>query len=148
MKSDIQHHLALKFTNLLWIGLILSGLLFSSGLTAQTIYSIDQVPNPKSKGQDYYVSDPDGILGSYTVSLLDSISLDIEKQTGAEYSIVLVNDYLSDDDFQFAFDLFNKWGIGNKQANNGLLLFIAKEKRQYRFISGYGMERIFPDIYL
>ena len=148
MKSDIQHHLALKFTNLLWIGFILSGLLFSSGLTAQTIYSIDQVPNPKSKGQDYYVSDPDGILGSYTVSLLDSISLDIEKQTGAEYSIVLVNDYQSDDDFQFAFDLFNKWGIGNKQANNGLLLFIAKEKRQYRFISGYGMERIFPDIYL
>src|SRR5690606_1169706 len=92
--------------------------------------------------------DPDGILESHTVNLLDSISIDIEKQTGAEYAIVLVNDYQSDDDFQFALDLFNKWGIGKKEANNGLLLFIAKEKRQYLFISGYGMERIFPDVYL
>lgn len=148
MKSNYSYFLGSTIKTLLWIGFILQGLLFTQSLSAQTIYSIDEVPSPKAKGQDYFVSDPDKILESHTVNLLDSISIDIEKQTGAEFAIVLVNDYESDDDFQFALDLFNKWGIGKKEANNGLLLFIAKEKRQYRFISGYGMERIFPDVYL
>ncbi|QBR11345.1 TPM domain-containing protein [Sphingobacterium sp. CZ-2] len=107
-----------------------------------------QIPNPKSKGQDYYVSNPDGILDWYSVQELDSICKSIEQETGAEFAIVLVNDYDGEDDFEFALSLFNKWGIGKKESNNGLLLFIAKDRREYRFISGYGMERLFPDAYL
>ncbi len=115
---------------------------------AQALYSLDNIPSPKERGQDYYVSDPDHILDNKTVNLLDNISVNIEKQTAAEFVIVIVNDYQGDDDFEFAFNLFNKWGIGKKEANNGLLLFVAKNKRQYRFITGYGMEGIFPDVYL
>lgn len=123
-------------------------LFFVPCLKAQKIYTVDQVPSPKAAGQDYYVSNPDHILDEATVAILDSISLDIDKTTGSEYAIVIVDDFEGDDDFQFAYDLFNKWGIGKSETNNGLLLFIAKNKRMYRFISGYGMESIFPDAYL
>jgi uncharacterized protein len=123
-------------------------LIFVPTVSAQKIYTVDQVPSPKAAGQDYFVSNPDHILDEATVALLDSISLDIDKTTGSEYAIVIVNDFEGDDDFQFAYDLFNKWGIGKSETNNGLLLFIAKNKRMYRFISGYGMESIFPDAYL
>ncbi|SEF76615.1 TPM domain-containing protein [Sphingobacterium lactis] len=115
---------------------------------AQTYYTVDNLPSPKVAGQNFYVTDPDHILSSGTVEELNAISTDIEAHTQAEFAIAIVRDYTGDDDFQFAFDLFREWGIGKKESNNGLLLFIAVDRREYRFISGYGMEAIFPDAYL
>ncbi|WP_454879329.1 TPM domain-containing protein [Sphingobacterium detergens] len=111
-------------------------------------YTVDNVPSPKLQGQDYFVSNPDGILSSGTVAELDGLSTQIEAATKSEYAIVLVNDYVGDSDFEFALKLFNIWGIGKKGSNNGLLLFIAKDRREYRFITGYGMESTLPDAYL
>ncbi len=111
-------------------------------------YTVDNIPSPKQKGQDYFVSNPDGILSSGTVAELDGLSTQIEAATKSEYAIVLVNDYVGDSDFEFALKLFNTWGIGKKESNNGLLLFIAKDRREYRFITGYGMESTLPDAYL
>jgi len=111
-------------------------------------YTVDNVPSPKQKGQDYFVSNPDGILSSGIVAELDGLSTQIEAATKSEYAIVLVNDYVGDSDFEFALKLFNTWGIGKKGSNNGLLLFIAKDRWEYRFITGYAMESTLPDAYL
>ncbi len=124
----------------------LLGILLCASAVGQ--YIIQSVPNPKGQGQEYFVSNPDGILSYGTVATLDQLSQSIDSLTGVEYAIVIVNDYVGDSDFEFALELFNTWGIGKKGSNNGLLLFIAKDRRAYRFISGYGMERIFPDAYL
>jgi len=111
-------------------------------------YTVDNIPSPKQRGQDYFVSNPDGILSSGTVAELDGLSTQIEAATKSEYAIVLVNDYVGDSDFEFALKLFNTWGIGKKGSNNGLLLFIAKDRWEYRFITGYAMESTLPDAYL
>lgn len=111
-------------------------------------YNIHSLPHPKSRGQEYFVSNPDHIISSDIELYLNNISQSIDSLSGAEYAIILVDDYEGEDDFEFALALFNSWGVGKKESNNGLLLFIAKDKRQFRFISGYGMERIFPDAYL
>ncbi len=111
-------------------------------------YTVESLPNPKTQGQNYFVSDPNGVLGYYTVAELNDISQSIDSLTKAEYAIVIVDDYVGDSDFEFALSLFNSWGIGKSESNNGLLLFISKDRREYRFISGYGMEAIFPDAYL
>lgn len=62
--------------------------------------------------------------------------------------MAIVDDFEGYDVFEFSLKLFNAWGIGKQERNSGLLLFIAKDRREYRFISGYGMEAIFPDVYL
>lgn len=111
-------------------------------------YQVEEIPNPKSKGQDYFISNPDGVLSTSTVAELNRISVKIEQLTGAEFAIVAVNDFVNEDDFGFALKLFNAWGIGKTKANNGLLLFIAKDQHRYRFISGSGIEGIFTDYYL
>lgn len=111
-------------------------------------YTVEDLPNPKSKGQNYFVSNPDHILSNDVVKELDAISWEIDSITKCEFAIVIVDDYVGDSDFDFALKLFNTWGIGKKGSNNGLLLFIAKNRHEYRFISGYGMERILPDAYL
>jgi len=111
-------------------------------------FTVERLPSPKKQGQDYYVTNPNGILSAQTVSELNQMSKRIDSLTGAEFAIAVVNDYEGDSDFQFALDLFNKWGIGKKDADNGLLLFLAIDRREYRFISGYGMESVMPDAYL
>lgn len=127
---------------LFWLGCCLNAV----PVLAQ--YTVDNVVSPKQKGQDYFVSNPDGILSPGTVAELDGLSTQIEAATKCEYAIVLLNDYVGDSDFEFALKLFNNWGIGKKESNNGLLLFIAKDRREYRFITGYGMESTLPDAYL
>jgi len=117
-------------------------------LPAQAQYSVESVPNPKSRGSGHYVSDPDGNLGAATVAELDAISTGIEQANGSEFAIVVVNDYQGGSDFRFALDLFTHWGIGKQGSNNGLLLFLAMDRREYRFTTGYGLEGIFPDALL
>lgn len=121
---------------------------FVSATPPSHSYAISEIPNPKIQGKNFYVSNPDGIISSTTEAELNEISTRIESLTQAEYAIVLVDNFDGGDDFSFAVDLFNNWGIGKSDANNGLLLFIAKEQRSYRFISGSGIEGIFTDYYL
>ena len=118
----------------------------SGSVVAQ--YSLQTLPNPKKNGQDLYVSNPDAVLSPATETSLNQLSTKIEKSCGAEYVVVVINDFEGYDLFEFALSTFNTWGIGKKDRNNGLLLFIAKDRRAYRFVSGYGMESIFPDVYL
>lgn len=124
----------------------LMGLLWCLNVAAQ--YAVQDIPNPKAQGQDYFVSDPDGNLSAGTRAELNDISIGIEKHNDSEFAIVVVNDYEGSDDFSFAMDLFAHWGIGKQGSNNGLLLFMSMDRREYRFITGYGLEGIFPDALL
>lgn len=141
----------MKYTSLrCWAQLLLlfSTIFFVSSGFAQRLYTVETLPSPKEAGQDFYVSNPDAILSSATVDQLNWVSAGIDKVSGTEYAVVAVNDFEGYDVFEFALKLFNTWGIGKQGQNNGLLLFVAKDRREYRFISGYGMEAIFPDVYL
>ncbi len=114
---------------------------------AQKPYTIKDIPNPKTAGQDYFVSNPDGVLSN--VAELNQLLTQIEQKNQVEIAVVVVKNFQEDqEDFEFAKDLFNYWGIGKAKANNGLLLFIATERRKYRFISGTGIEGLLPDVVL
>lgn len=106
------------------------------------------IPSPKATGQNKWVSDPDYNLSASTISQLDTILQHLDEDTQVEFAIVVVDNFNGDDVFDFSLNLFNTWGIGKKDLNTGLLLFIAKDRRSYQFISGYGMEGLFPDIFL
>ena len=124
----------------------LLALLWCLGAHAQ--YTATSLPNPKAQGQERFVSDPDAHLSAGTVAQLNALSARIEAETGAEFAVAVVDDYVGDSDFRFALDLFTHWGIGKAGSDNGLLLFLAMERREYRFITGYGVEGILPDALL
>ncbi|PZP51962.1 MAG: hypothetical protein DI598_01870 [Pseudopedobacter saltans] len=112
-------------------------------------YTIKTIPDPKKNGQEYFVSNPDGILDATAVSTLNDICQKIANEKGAEIAIVVIDNYKGDQEiFDFATSLFRYWGIGKKEENNGLLLLIAKEKRKYQFITGYGLEGDLTDYQL
>ena len=127
---------------------LLAILLLVIAISGFSQYTIETIPDPKKQGQHSFVSDPNGILGLTTVDALNQICIDIERQSSAEVAIVAVDDFEGASDFDFAYDLFNHWGIGKAGNNNGLLVFIARDRRKYQFITGYGMEGSLPDVTL
>jgi len=49
---------------------------------------------------------------------------------------------------RFATNLFNHWGVGSAQHNNGLLLMLFKEDRRLEIVTGTGMSTVLPDKWL
>ena len=45
----------------------------------------------------------------------------------------------------FSQALFEQWGIGTKENNNGVLVVVVKQLRKIRIQTGYGMEALIPD---
>jgi uncharacterized protein len=110
-----------------------------------TVYTIETVPNVKVDSNNL-VSNPDGILSPETVRRMDSQLKALEESTTAQVAVVAINSIGDQDIFNFAQELFTKWGIGQKSNDNGLLILLVLDQRTVRFHTGKGLEGILPDI--
>lgn len=134
--------------------LLLISCFVSLTIVAQEFYftqngvSVTDVPNPKNSGQAHFVTDMTHLLSQQTINQINMLSQELDEKNEVEYAVVLVDNYNGDTAFNFAFDLFTHWGIGKKGKDTGLLLFISKDTREWRFITGYGLEGILTDAYL
>jgi uncharacterized protein len=92
-----------------------------------------------------YVNDFGEMLSSDFRQSLEEDLTKFEEETQAEIAVVTVNSlegtYIED----YAVRLFEQWGIGKKEEDNGLLILIAKEEREFRIEVGYGLEPIITD---
>ena len=81
---------------------------------------------------DFYVTDNAGTLSDSTKELIINASGPLEQEcSGAQICVVTIN-YLPQgmDAEQYAWLLMNEWGVGDKSANNGmLLLHVVMEDR-------------------
>jgi uncharacterized protein len=125
------------------IYLLFFSFLFLNIVHAQ-VYTIETVPNPKDNGGGY-VSDPDHVLKAETVSSINSIFTTLEKNTSDQVALVVVNSIGEEVPKDFVYKLFNKWGIGIKGKNNGLLILMVMDQHRVEFETGYGMEALLPD---
>lgn len=108
-------------------------------------YTIETVPNDQLFDAGDYVTNPDGIISSDAEASINQIIQSIKDSTTAEIAVVLLNSIGYEDIDNFATELFNHWGIGNKENNNGLLFLLVYEDRQMVFRTGYGLEGVLPD---
>ena len=122
--------------------------LFAFVLCTQAAWTPQTVPSPKVKGQDFYVSNPDGVLQSETERRLDVGLAQLNRDTYVELAVVAI-DSMSEDycysAHSFALDLFNHWGIGDKDKNTGVLVFLARASRDIQIITGDGLAGILTD---
>ena len=91
------------------------------------------------------VNDFANLLNTDDVSTLETKLEKFKQQTGQEIAVVTVTSLGGDTVENFAEKLFKEWGIGQKNADNGVLLLIAKEDRQLRIEVGYGLEGALTD---
>ena len=108
-------------------------------------FTVAQVYNPKVDGQNYFVSDAAHVFSSSARNDLNDICCRLEQSTGVEVAIVVVPSIEGDDEYAFAYELFNHWRIGKEGKNNGLLWLYVVDIRAMKFETGYGLEGLLPD---
>ena len=131
------------FRGVIRMALWLSLLFFGESLTAQ--YTVESIPNPKDRGTGY-VSNPDNIISPTDVARLNTLITNMENATTAQVAVVIVQSIGDENPKDFAHQLFNAWGIGRAENDNGLLIFTVMDQRRTEFETGYGMEGVLPDV--
>ena len=81
---------------------------------------------PDKPTHDIYVVDNANMLDNSTKSDILNKGKELEENTGAQFVVVTINSLDGQDIESYSNDLFNSWGIGNKDNNNGVLLVVAK----------------------
>ena len=88
-----------------------------------------------------YVYDGANVLSSSTESYIERTGSALAEACGAEVVVATVDFTDGEDIADYAYDLFNKWGIGDKKANNGLLILLSIGAEDY--YAGRGADRCF-----
>lgn len=92
------------------------------------------------------VVDPSGYLD---VSQREAVNLELQRirETSHLWGGVFIVRTLDGEPIEnVAVEAFEKWQLGAKGVDNGLLLVLAMEDRQSRFEVGYGLEGTIPDV--
>jgi uncharacterized protein len=127
--------------------LFLASFLFLISIVYSQEFTVKTVPNPKTL-ENSFLSDPNSILDKQTYSQINSILVQLEAKTSNEFAVVILPSIGNETPKVFANELFNFWGVGKKEKNNGLLLLLVLDQRRYEFETGYGLEGDLPDAYL
>ena len=90
-----------------------------------------------------YVYDGANVLSSSTESYIERTGSALAEACGAEVVVATVDFTDGEDIADYAYDLFNKWGIGDKKENNGLLILLSIGAEDYYAEPGTGLTDVF-----
>ena len=113
------------------------GLLLVSVLLA----AVPPVPDQPAN----YVVDLAGIIDSQTEADLNHRLKELEDRTTAQVMVLTINSLEGEPMEGFSLRTAEKWALGQKGKDNGVLITIALKDRKYRIEVGYGLEAILPD---
>ncbi len=97
---------------------------------------------PKLTG---FVTDNANIIDPVYKEKITQLASDIEKNSTVEIAVVTVDSLEGEPIEMYAANLFEQAGIGKKDKDNGLLILVAKQEREYKFEVGYGLEGTITD---
>ena len=91
------------------------------------------------------VVDQANIIDPGTRAAIEQKSANLEEKSGIQLVVATVNSLEGQEIEPYANELFRKWGLGEKQKNNGVLLLVAPNERRVRIEVGYGLEGTLTD---
>jgi uncharacterized protein len=105
---------------------------------------IPERPNPPR-----LVNDLANVLSEQEKQQLESELVQFDQSTSTQITIVTVPNLGGTDVSDYAFKLGEKWGVGRKDKNNGIVIIfkpkVGNEKGAVFVAVGYGLEGIIPD---
>ncbi len=104
---------------------------------------------PERPSPPKLVNDFANILGSEEIINLETKLVDFNRQASTQIAIVIVGDLQGYDRADFTIRLAEKWGVGQKGKDNGLVIMVKPKTPAsggQAFIAvGYGLEAVVPD---
>jgi uncharacterized protein len=114
---------------------------FLIGLMAFT-FAAGAVDFPSPTG---FINDYANVLSAAEKQELTSISEALKQSTGMELAVAVVKTVAPLDSKTYAVELFEKWKIGRKGKDDGVLVLLAMEERRIEIEVGYGLEGVLTD---
>lgn len=100
------------------------------------------VSYPQFRG---YVTDNANMIDQSYETKITQLAGEIERETTVQIAVVTVDSLEGESIYTYSVNLFEKWGIGKKDKDNGLLLLVVKDPHNYGFEVGYGLEGTLTD---
>jgi uncharacterized protein len=105
------------------------------------------IPEPMNPPR--LVNDFAGLLSQSEYAKLERKLRNYHDTTSTQVYIITVNDLMGYDLADFAFRIGEKWGIGQKGKDNGLIILIkpriGNQRGEAMIATGYGLEDVIPD---
>ena len=98
---------------------------------------------PAFKG---YVNDYAEMISPRSEERLERALQSFELSDSTQVAVLTVNSLEGDSLEDFSIRVAEKWGVGQKGKDNGVLLLVAKQERQARLEVGYGLEGVLTDL--
>ena len=102
--------------------------------------SVSQLPIPTS-----YVQDFAGVIDAGSKQQMEQLSREVYQQAHATIVIVTIHSLDGESIEQFSTDLEDKWKVGPKGTDRGVLMILSINDRKRRIEVGYGLEGILND---
>jgi uncharacterized protein len=115
-------------------------LLFVASIGVLSAERVQDLPKPTS-----YVSDFANVLAPQTVQGLNALCSQVDHQAHAQIAVVTIKDLEGEPIESFTTALEDKWKVGKKGTDRGVILVFAVGDRKRRIETGYGLEGILPD---
>jgi len=119
----------------LWAKLLVLLVLLSLPAGAQELF-----PVPQGRVNDYAQ-----VLDPSTTAQLNALAAEVEQLTTAEIAVVVVHTTAPLTPKEYVTALFNRWGVGKRGTDNGVMVLLAIHDRRVEIETGYGVEGILPD---
>ena len=91
------------------------------------------------------VMDTASVMDSSTANTLNAFLEGVYLQTGTQLVVLTVPSLHGESIESYANTVFNTWGIGQKDIDNGALLVLAMQEHDIRIEVGYGLEETLTD---
>jgi len=110
---------------------------------ARVKYAPPDLPRPES-----YVDERARVIDAEHERTLNGVLQELEQRTGMQYIILTIPSTGGLPIEQFTIELLDKWKLGQRGKDNGLLFTLASKDRRYRFDVGYGLEGFVTDSFV
>jgi uncharacterized protein len=116
-------------------------MLWAAGVAALTPADVE---NPRATWHSW-IADRAGLLDAGAEAALNARIDQLERTCGAQIAIVTVENTGEDTPKQFATALLHRWGVGNRDRDDGVLVLVVPGARRIEIETGYGAEGALPD---
>jgi len=106
------------------------------------LFAAEVMPPPPAA----YFNDYANVVSAGTAAQLNQTLENFERQTSEQIVVAVFPKMQSDSDVEdYTVRVFRSWGIGQKDKNNGAVLFVFVQDHKLFLQTGYGLEGVLPD---
>ncbi|MCH8055559.1 MAG: TPM domain-containing protein [Deltaproteobacteria bacterium] len=116
-----------------------AGVLLTATLATQGFAQIEVVPFKN------YINDYAGVVPDGTEQQLNALLKDLQQKTEAQIAVVVIPSTEGVPVADYAVEFGQKWGVGKKEKDYGVVFLVAVQDRKMFIATGYGVEGILPD---